>query len=60
MTDYRYVYQTAWKLAIGEPVDDWYYFSMWTNNLGNLSLLTVLMKIGLLMGFQIHIILYCL
>ena len=52
VTDYRYVYQTAWKLAIGEPVDDWYYFSMWTNNLGNLSLLTVLMKIGLLMGFS--------
>lgn len=33
VTDYGSVYQTAWKLASGEAVEDWSYFSMWTNNL---------------------------
>ena len=30
VTDYGSVYQTAWKLASGEAVEDWSYFSMWT------------------------------
>ena len=42
VTDYGSVYQTAWKLASGEAVEDWSYFSMWTNNLGTLTMLTAL------------------
>lgn len=52
VTDYGSVYYTAWKLASGETVEDWSYFSMWTNNLGTLSILTVLMKTGLLLGMR--------
>lgn len=51
VTDYGSVYQTAWKLASGEAVEDWSYFSMWTNNLGTLTMLTALLKTGLLIGF---------
>jgi len=52
VTDYGNVYHTAYSLATGQTVEDWTYFSMWTNNLGNLSILTFLMKIGLFIGFE--------
>ena len=52
ITDYGNVYHTAYSLAAGQTVEDWTYFSMWTNNLGPLSILTVLMKTGLFLGFD--------
>lgn len=52
VTDYGAVYQTAKKLAMGEAVKDWSYFSMWTNNLGTLSMLTATMKVSLFLGFK--------
>lgn len=52
ITDYGNVYHTAYRLASGQAVEDWSYFSMWTNNLGPLSILTFLMKIGVLLGFE--------
>lgn len=51
VTDYGSVYRTAERLALGEKVKDWSYFSMWTNNLGTLSMLTAAMKGSLLIGF---------
>ena len=50
ITDYESVYRTAYTLASGEPVANWDYFSMWTNNLNVLTILTCLMKIPLLAG----------
>ena len=52
MTDYGDVYYTAYSLATGEPVGDWGYFSMWTNNLGVLTILTFCMRVGVLLGFS--------
>lgn len=52
VTDYKEVYMTALKLSAGETVEDWSYFSMWTNNLGTLTILTFFMKIGRFIGFQ--------
>ncbi len=52
MTDYGNVYHTAYSLAMGQAVEDWSYFSMWTNNLGILSILTFCMKTGVLLGFS--------
>ena len=52
ITDYKEIYQTALRLATGEEVSDWNYFSMWTNNLGALTILTFLMRIGLVLGFS--------
>lgn len=51
MTDYGNVYQTAYSLATGQAVEDWSYFSMWTNNLGILSILAFCMRVGVLLGF---------
>lgn len=51
ITDYESVYDTALTLAKGEIVEDWRYFAMWTNNLGALSILTFLMKLGIMTGF---------
>lgn len=52
MTDYGNVYDTAYSLAMGQAVEDWTYFSMWTNNLGILSILTFCMKLGVFFGFS--------
>ncbi len=52
ITDYGNVYHTAYSLAMGEEVEDWSYFSMWTNNLGPLSILTFLMKMGIFLGMK--------
>lgn len=52
MTDYGNVYHTAYSLATGQAVEDWNYFSMWTNNLGILSILTFCMRVGVLLGFS--------
>jgi hypothetical protein len=51
VTDYGNVYQTALSLASGQTVEDWSYFSMWTNNLGTLTILAFCMRIGYLLGF---------
>lgn len=52
ITDYGNVYHTAYSLAMGQAVEDWSYFSMWTNNLGILSILVFCMRIGVLLGFS--------
>lgn len=52
ITDYKSVYDTALALAQGQFVENWDYFSMWTNNLGNLTILTFLMKMGIGLGFK--------
>lgn len=52
VTDYGYVYHTAYSLATGQAVEDWSYFSMWTNNLGPLTILTLCMRLGVLLGFS--------
>lgn len=52
VTDYGYVYHTAHDLATGQAVEDWNYFSMWTNNLGPLTILTFCMRLGVLLGFS--------
>ena len=52
ITDYGYVYHTAHSLATGQAVEDWGYFSMWTNNLGSLTILTFCMRLGVLLGFS--------
>lgn len=52
ITDYESVYNTAYNLATRQPVEDWSYFSMWTNNLGPLSILTFLMKTAVFCGFK--------
>ena len=52
VTDYGSVYETAYHLAVGETVEDWQYFSMWTNNLGSLTILTFCMKLGIFLGFS--------
>lgn len=52
VTDYGYVYHTAYNLATGQAVEDWNYFSMWTNNLGPLTILTACMRLGVLLGFS--------
>lgn len=51
VTDYGNVYFTAYDLAAGRPVEDWSYFSMWTNNLGVLTLLASCMRLGMRLGF---------
>ncbi|MCM1101088.1 MAG: hypothetical protein NC398_06860 [Acetatifactor muris] len=51
ITDYQSVYETAYGLASGQVVEDWSYFSMWTNNLGALTILTACMKVGMALGF---------
>ncbi|MDE7252399.1 MAG: hypothetical protein K2O32_05580 [Acetatifactor sp.] len=52
VTDYGSVYETAYQLAMGQTVDDWNYFSMWTNNLSPLTILTFCMKLGVFLGFS--------
>ena len=52
ITDYGYLYRTAYQLAKGQAVEDWNYFSMWTNNLGSLTILTFCMRLGVLLGFS--------
>lgn len=52
ITDYENIYNVAYKLASGQTVEDWTYFSMWTNNLGTLTILAACMKWGLLLGFS--------
>lgn len=52
ITDYGHLYQTAYDLATGQAVEDWSYFSMWTNNLGSLTILTFCMRLGVLLGFS--------
>ncbi|MBR1854913.1 MAG: hypothetical protein IJ794_17505 [Lachnospiraceae bacterium] len=52
VTDYGEVYQTALRLSAQETVTDWSYFSMWTNNLGTLTILTACMRMGRILGFQ--------
>lgn len=49
ITDYGYIYHTAYDLATGQAVEDWTYFSMWTNNLAPLTILTFCMKLGVLL-----------
>ena len=51
ITDYGYLYQTAYNLATGQAVENWEYFSMWTNNLGSLTILTFCMRLGVMLGF---------
>lgn len=51
VTDYGYLYQTAYNLATGQAVENWEYFSMWTNNLGSLTILTFCMRLGVMLGF---------
>lgn len=52
VTDYGSVYETAYQLAMGQTVEDWNYFSMWTNNLSPLTILTFCMKLGIFLGFS--------
>lgn len=52
VTDYGSVYEAAYQLAMGQAVDDWDYFSMWTNNLNPLTILTFCMKLGVFLGFS--------
>ncbi|MCM1045804.1 MAG: hypothetical protein NC417_09860 [Candidatus Gastranaerophilales bacterium] len=51
VTDYQSVYETAYGLASGQIAENWSYFSMWTNNLGTLTILTACMKMGMALGF---------
>ena len=52
VTDYGSVYETAYQLATGQTAGDWDYFSMWTNNLAPLTILTFCMKLGISLGFS--------
>lgn len=51
ITDYGCLYQTAYDLAAGKLVETWDYFSMWTNNLGSLTILSFCMRLGMMFGF---------
>lgn len=51
VTDYKAVYDTALSLAGGDATGNWDYFSMWTNNLGVLTVLAAGMKAGISLGF---------
>ena len=52
VTDYREIYNAAYGLVTGETAINWEYFSMWTNNLGALTILTASMRLGMLCGFS--------
>lgn len=52
VTDYDFLYHTAYKLATGQAAESWNYFSMWTNNLGSLTILTFCMRLGVCLGFS--------
>jgi hypothetical protein len=52
-TDYGSVYQMALNLAKGESGESyWSYFARWGNNIGVMTVLSIILRIGLFLGFQ--------